>query len=314
LSKVISKTAFHLHPDQEFYSGKVRDVYFIKDYIVVVATDRISAFDHILPDPIPCKGQVLNQLAAWHLEMTKDIAPNWYLSSPHPQVSIGHRCKSFKLEMVVRAYLTGHAWRTYQSGKRILCGVSLPDGLREHQQLPHPIITPTTKADEGHDEDISREEILSQVIVDEATYTKLENKVLALFKRGSELANGRGLILVDTKYELGLSNQNEILVIDEIHTPDSSRYFYKEDYQLKFFNNEAPAQLSKEFVREWLMAHGFNGSEDQIIPRMPQTFIDEVSKRYIKLYEMSTAKQFVPAFNTTEEIEVLIKTELAKLL
>ncbi len=314
MSKVISKTAFKLHPDQEFYSGKVRDVYFIKDYIVVVATDRISAFDHILPDPIPCKGQVLNQLAAWHLEMTKDIAPNWYLSSPHPQVSIGHRCKPFKLEMVVRAYLTGHAWRTYQSGKRILCGVSLPDGLREHQQLPHPIITPTTKADEGHDEDISREDILSQGIVDEATYTKLENQVLSLFKRGSEMAAERGLILVDTKYELGLSKSNEILVIDEIHTPDSSRYFYHEDYQQKFFNNESPQQLSKEFVREWLMAHGFNGGEDQIIPRMPQTFIDEVSKRYIKLYEMSTAKSFIPAFNTAEEIEILIKSELAKLL
>lgn len=270
----------------------------------MVATDRISAFDHILPRPIPYKGQVLNQIAAHFLESTRDIVPNWLLATPDPNVSIGRLCDPFRVEMVIRGYLTGHAWRTYHSGLRELCGVALPEGMRENDPFPTPIITPTTKAMEGHDEDISREEILKRGIVSEQDYVQLEAFTRALYQRGVEMAAARGLILVDTKYEFGKAD-GQIYVIDEIHTPDSSRYFYLEGYAERQSSGEKQQQLSKEFVREWLMDHGFQGKEGQMMPHMPDSFVEEISRRYISLYEIVTGKDFVKR----EDMDVLNQIE-----
>jgi len=276
-----------------FYKGKVRDVYTINDKeMVMVASNRISAFDVVLPRPIPYKGQVLNQVAAIMLEATKDIVPNWVKAVPLPNVTIGLKCETFPVEMVVRGNLTGHAWRTYKSGKRELCGVTMPEGLKENDYFPAPIITPTTKAHEGHDEDISREDILAKGLVSKEDYEQLEKYTLALFARGKELAAKRGLILVDTKYEFGKIGDT-IYVIDEIHTPDSSRYFYAEGYEEKQKAGEAQKQLSKEFVREWLMANGFQGKEGQQVPEMTDEFVNTVSERYIELFENITGQQFV---------------------
>ena len=274
------------------YYGKVRDVYTINDkYLVLVASDRISAFDHILPKAIPFKGQVLNRIAAKNLKQCIDVCPNWLISSPHPNVSIGKLCDPIPLEMVVRNYLTGHAWREYKAGKRVLCGVSLPEGLKEHDKFKTPIITPTTKENEGHDEDISREEILAQGIVSEKDYEMLERYSLDLFERGTKLAAKKGLILVDTKYEFGIHN-GVITLMDEIHTPDSSRYFYANGYEERQANGEKQKQLSKEFVREWLIDQGFQGLEGQEVPEMPDVFIKEVSERYILLYETLMGEKF----------------------
>ena len=302
--KALAETHFHLPNQTAFYRGKVRDVYTVGDKLVMVASDRISAFDFILPRPIPFKGQVLNQIAAHFLDATKDICPNWLISTPDPNVAIGYACKPFKVEMVIRGYLTGHAWRTYSSGERMLCGVKMPDGLRENDPFPEPIITPTTKASEGHDEDISREEIIAQGIVSEADYVQLETYTRALFKRGTELAAQQGLILVDTKYEFGKMG-NKIVVIDEIHTPDSSRYFYTEGYAERQAKGEKQRQLSKEFVREWLMANGFQGKEGQIMPEMPDDFVNLVTDRYIELYERITGK----AFEKAEGLDILERIE-----
>ena len=291
--KAITSTSFNFPNQVDVYHGKVRDVYNINnDFLVMVVSDRISAFDVVLPKGIPFKGQVLNQLAEKFLEATKDIVPNWRLASPDPNVTIGHCCKPYKVEMVIRGYLTGHAWRTYKSGKRILCGVEMPDGMKEHQKFPEPIITPSTKADEGHDEDISREEIINQGIVSESEYVQLENYTRKIFQRGTEIAAERGLILVDTKYEFG-KKDGKIYLIDEIHTPDSSRYFYAEGYQQRQDNNEPQKQLSKEFVREWLMENGFQGKDGQTIPEMNDEFVQSVSERYIELYENVSGIKFV---------------------
>ncbi len=289
----IKETHFNLPGQSKFYKGKVRDVYTIGDkFLVMVVTDRISAFDVVLPEPIPFKGQVLNQIAAKFLQATQDIVPNWVLDVPDPNVTIGKICEPFKVEMVIRGYLAGHAWREYQSGKRSVCGVALPDGLKENDLLPAPIITPTTKASVGHDEDISREEILSRGIVSEEDYILLEKYTRALFRRGTEMAADQGLILVDTKYEFGKS-EGKIHLIDEIHTPDSSRYFYKEGYEERQKNNEQQKQLSKEFVRKWLIDNGFQGKEDQLIPEMTPEFVGSISDRYIELYEQITGDQFI---------------------
>lgn len=258
----------------------------------MIVSDRISAFDVVLPEGIPFKGQVLNQLAEKFLKATEDIVPNWRLVSPDPNVTIGHCCEPFKVEMVIRGYLTGHAWRTYKSGKRVLCGVQMPEGMKEHQKFPEPIITPSTKADEGHDEDISREEIISQGIVSESDYLNLEDFTRKIFQRGTEIAAERGLILVDTKYEFG-KKDGKIYLIDEIHTPDSSRYFYADGYQERQDKNEPQKQLSKEFVREWLMDNGFQGKDGQIIPEMNDDFVQSVSDRYIELYENVSGNKFV---------------------
>ena len=294
--KALSETHFQLPNQTAFYKGKVRDVYTVGDKLVMVASDRISAFDYILPRAIPYKGQVLNQIAAHFLKATKDIVPNWLLSTPDPNVAIGYACEPFKVEMVIRGYLTGHAWRTYSSGERMLCGVKMPDGLRENDPFPEPIITPTTKASEGHDEDISREEIIAQGIVSEADYLQLEAYTRALFKKGTEMAAARGLILVDTKYEFG-KKDGKIVVIDEIHTPDSSRYFYTEGYAERQAKGEKQRQLSKEFVREWLMANGFQGKEGQKMPEMPDDFVNLVTDRYVELYEKITGLPFEKASN-----------------
>lgn len=289
----LAETNFQFPNQTSFYKGKVRDVYFIgKDLLVMVASDRISAFDVVLPRAIPFKGQVLNQIAAHMLDATSAVVPNWKLSSPDPNVTIGYRCEPYKVEMVIRGYLTGHAWRTYKSGLRTLCGVPLPEGLKEHDKLPEPIITPTTKADEGHDEDISREEIIRQGIVSEEEYLILENYTRELYKKGCEIAAGRGLILVDTKYEFG-KRGGKILLMDEIHTPDSSRYFYQEGYEERQQSGEQQKQLSKEFVREWLIANNFMGKEEQSVPKMSDDFVDSVSERYIELYEKVTGRTFV---------------------
>lgn len=277
------------------YHGKVRDVYNINNqFLVMVVTDRISAFDVILPKGIPYKGQVLNQIANKFLDATADIVPNWKIASPDPMVTVGHYCEPFKVEMVVRGYLTGHAWREYKSGKRSLCGVPLPEGMKEHQKFPKPIITPTTKAEEGHDEDISREEIIAKGLVSEADYNLLEKYTLALFERGTQIAEKMGLILVDTKYEFG-KKDGKIYLIDEIHTPDSSRYFYLDGYKERLEKGEEQRQLSKEFVREWLMANGFQGKEGQTVPDMTPEFIEQVSNRYIELYEKITGDRFQKA-------------------
>lgn len=289
----LNQTAFQLPGQTKYYKGKVRDVYTIQNKtLVMIASDRISAFDVVLPNGIPYKGQVLNQIAEQFLNATKDIVPNWLLASPHPNVSIGRMCEPFKVEMVVRGYLAGHAARTYQSGARVLCGVTLPEGLKENDRLPSPIITPTTKASEGHDEDISREEIIKQGIVSKEHYEQLEKYTLALYARGQEIANKMGLILVDTKYEFGLFN-GEITLMDEIHTPDSSRYFYLEGYDERQKKGEEQKQLSKEFVRRWLIENGFQGKEGQQVPHMGEAWINEISARYIELYEKVTGKSFV---------------------
>ena len=297
-----------------FYKGKVRDVYTIADkYMVMIVSDRISAFDVVLPKPIPYKGQVLNQIAAQFLDATSDIVPNWKMSVPLPNAMIGLKCETYPVEMVVRGNLTGHAWRTYKSGKRELCGVKLPEGLKENDFFDQPIITPTTKAHIGHDEDISREEIISSGLVSKEEYEQLEKYTLALFERGREIAKGRGLILVDTKYEFGHIN-GKIYLIDEIHTPDSSRYFYTEGYEDRQKKGEQQKQLSKEFVREWLMENGFQGHEGQQIPEMTEEVIGSISERYIELFEVVTGKTFVKHdVNHAEEERKLIE-EVTKLM
>ena len=287
----VSRTEFNFPGQTKVYHGKVRDVYFIGDLLVMVASDRISAFDHILPRPIPYKGQVLNQIAAHFLEATRDICPNWLIATPDPNVAVGHRCEAFPVEMVVRGYLTGHAWRTYKSGLRVLCGVALPEGMKEHDRFLHPIITPATKAEEGHDEDISRENIIARGIVSAEDYAVLEKYTLALFARGIKMAAGRGLILVDTKYEFG-KKDGVIYLIDEIHTPDSSRYFHLDGYEERQAKGLEQKHLSKEFVREWLIAHGFQGRDGEIMPAMPDVFVEQISERYIELYELLTGKAF----------------------
>lgn len=292
LPNAIAQTNFQFPGQERFYRGKVRDVYTVGGLLVMVASDRISAFDHVLPRPIPFKGQVLNQIAAYFLESTRDIAPNWLLAAPDPNAAIGYACEPFKVEMVIRGYLSGHAWREYQAGKRLLCGVPLPDGMKESDPFPEPIITPATKAEEGHDEDISREEIIARGLVGEEDYRQLEQYTRALFQRGTEMAAARGLILVDTKYEFG-KRDGQIYLIDEIHTPDSSRYFYREGYAERQSRSERQKQLSKEFVREWLMAQGFQGLVGQTMPEMPDAFVREVSERYIELYELLTGQPFV---------------------
>ena len=301
---VIRETNFQLPKQSGFYRGKVRDVYYVGDTLVMVASDRISAFDHVLPRPIPYKGQVLNQIAAHFLKATADLVPNWVIANPDPNVTVGKACEPFKVEMVIRGYLTGHAWRTYQSGKRSLCGVNLPEGLRENDPFPEAIITPTTKADFGHDEDISKEAILANGIVSAEDYAQLEKYTSALFKRGTAMAKEQGLILVDTKYEFG-KKEEQIFLIDEIHTPDSSRYFYLEGYEERQARGELQKQLSKEFVREWLMDNGFQGKEGQLMPIMPDAFVKQVTARYIELYEKITGKAFIK----TKSINILQRIE-----
>ena len=290
--QAVVKTDLHLPGQISKYSGKVRDVYFLEGgLLVMVATDRISAFDVVLPKGIPYKGQVLNQIASKFLDLTADIIPNWKIAEVDPMVTVGQLCEPYKVEMVVRGYLAGHAWREYRDGKRTLCGVPLPDGLRENEKLPHPIITPTTKAAEGHDEDISREEIIARGIVPADEYEQLERYTLALFERGTQIAAKRGLILVDTKYEFGRKD-GKILLMDEIHTPDSSRYFYADGYEERLARGEHQKQLSKEFVREWLMAGGFQGKEGQKVPEMTDEVVAGITDRYIELYEHLTGEKF----------------------
>jgi phosphoribosylaminoimidazole-succinocarboxamide synthase len=294
MKNTIVKTDFNFPGQTNLYKGKVRDVYSInEDKLIMIATDRISAFDFVLPKGIPFKGQVLNQIASSFLKATIDIVPNWLDATPDPSVSVGKKCEPFKVEMVIRGYLTGHAWREYIDGKRMICGVPMPDGMKENDKFPEPLITPTTKAAVGHDEDISREEILLQGIVEESDYIQLENYTRALFERGSQVAEARGLILVDTKYEFGKDSEGIITLIDEIHTPDSSRYFYKDGYQQKQNNDEKQKQLSKEFVRQWLIENGFQGKEGQSIPFMSEEFVASVSERYIELFEHITGEKFV---------------------
>lgn len=287
----LAKTNFEFEGQTNLYNGKVRDVYAVDDLLVMVATDRISAFDHILPQPVPDKGKVLNQLAVYYLEASRDIVPNWLLDSPDPNVSVGLKCEPVKIEMVIRGYLAGHAWREYSSGKKNICGVPFPSGMSEADAFPGPIITPTTKAEEGHDMDISRTEILDKKLVDPVIYAQMEDYTYQLFQRGSEMALKRGLILVDTKYEFGLY-KGKVYLMDEIHTPDSSRYYIAEGYEEKQARKEKQTQLSKEFVREWLMSRGFQGLTGQVIPEMGYDFILEIRKRYISLYEQLTGKLF----------------------
>ncbi len=287
----ISATNFHFPNQTAFYRGKVRDVYTIGDQLIMIASDRISAFDHILPRPIPHKGAVLNQVAAHFLNATRDVCPNWLIATPDPNVAVGRRCEPVRVEMVVRGYLAGHAARIYAAGERVLCGVSLPEGLHESDRLPMPVITPTTKADEGHDLDISRDDIIAQGLVGEDDYAQMEQYALALFQRGTEMAAERGLILVDTKYEFGHFG-GQIVLMDEIHTPDSSRYFYADGYAERQATGERQRQLSKEFVREWLMAQGFQGQEGQVMPDIPDTMVEEISARYVELYETITGSIF----------------------
>jgi len=304
MAQAIVKTNFKFEGLKNLYVGKVRDVYNINNsLLIMVVSDRISAFDVVLPRGIPFKGQVLNQIATKFLDATRDILPNWKIASPDPMVTAGILAEPYKVEMVIRGYLTGHAWREYQSGKRTLCGEKLPEGLREHDKLPEPILTPTTKAAFGHDEDISRSEIISSGLVSEADYTKMEDYTRKLFRRGTEMAAERGLILVDTKYEFGKAN-NEIILIDEIHTPDSSRYFYSEGYAERQKKGEQQKQLSKEFVRQWLIERNFQGKEGQVVPEMTDDFVEMVSERYIELYENITGEKFQRA--KAEEIEIRI--------
>jgi len=288
-------TDYHFPNQTKVYHGKVRDVYTIgQDLLIMIATDRISAFDVVLPKGIPYKGQVLNQIAAKFLDATSDIVPNWKLATPDPMVTVGLRCEPYKVEMVIRGYLTGSAWREYKAGARTLCGVSLPEGMKENQKFPTPIITPTTKADEGHDENISKEEIIAQGLVSKDEYEQLEKYTYALFQRGTEMAEQKGLILVDTKYEFG-KKDGKIYLIDEIHTPDSSRYFYSNTYQELFEKGEEQRQLSKEFVRKWLMDNGFQGKDGQTIPTMTPQYCESVSERYIELYEKIVGEPFIKA-------------------
>ncbi len=294
MTNVITKTNYSFPGQKSLYKGKVRDVYNINDeYLVMVTSDRISAFDVVLPKGIPYKGQVLNQIAVKFLDATSDICPNWKIASPDPSVTIGHYCKPFPVEMIIRGYLTGSSWRTYQKGARAICGVPIPDGMVEHQRFPEPIVTPTTKATEGHDEDISREEIISTGLVSAEDYAVLEKYTRALFQRGTEIAAKMGLILVDTKYEFGKGPDGTIYLIDEIHTPDSSRYFYLEGYEERQAKGLPQRQLSKEFVREWLMEHNFMGNPGQQVPEMTDEFVNQVSERYIELYEHITGEKFV---------------------
>lgn len=307
MSNTIGYTSFEFTGQTNIYHGKVREVYSIEDkYLVMIASDRISAFDVVLPKGIPFKGQVLNQIASKFLDATEDIVPNWKLACPDANVTIGKNCTPFKVEMVIRGYMSGHAWREYRDGKRLLCGVELPEGMKENDRFPEPIITPSTKADNGlHDEDISREEIISQGIVSEEDYVQLEKYTRALFQRGTEIAAEHGLILVDTKYEFGKDINGEITLIDEIHTPDSSRYFYAEGYDEIQEANEPQKQLSKEFVRQWLIEGGFQGKEGQTIPEMTTEFVDSVTNRYIELYEKITGEKFERAEtdNVLERVE-----------
>ncbi len=292
MSNAITKTNFSLPGQTDLYIGKVRDVYFIKgELLIMVTTDRISAFDVVLPKGIPYKGQVLNQIASKFLDATSDIVPNWKIATPDPMVTVGRLCEPFKVEMVIRGYLSGHAWREYKEGKRSICGISMPEGMKENDRFPEPIITPTTKATVGHDEDISREEILRTCIVSEVDYVKLEDYTRKLYQRGTEIAARMGLILVDTKYEFG-KDGDDIFLIDEIHTPDSSRYFYLDGYERRQAAGEAQKQLSKEFVREWLIANNFQGKEGQQMPEMTDLFVNQVSERYIELYESITGSPF----------------------
>ena len=302
------RTDYNFEGQKSVYHGKVRDVYDINDdVLVMIATDRISAFDVILPKGIPSKGQVLNQIAATFLDATADIVPNWKLATPDPMVTVGLKCEGFRVEMIIRGYLTGSAWREYQAGCRELCGVKLPDGMRENERFPEPIITPTTKADAGHDENISREEIIAQGIVSKEDYETMERYTRALFARGTEIADAKGLILVDTKYEFG-KRDGKVILIDEIHTPDSSRYFYAEGFE----KGEAQRQLSKEFVRQWLIDHNFMGKAGQQVPEMTDEYCESVSQRYIELYEHITGEKFVPA--TDEDIAARIEKNVAAYL
>lgn len=305
---------FQLPQQTGFYKGKVRDVYYLGEkYLAMMVSDRISAFDVVLPRPIPFKGQVLNQIAAQFLDATADIVPNWKISTPLPNVTLGYRCQPFAVEMVVRGHLSGHAWRTYKSGGRTLCGVSLPAGLKENDFFPNPIITPTTKALEGHDEDISRAEIISRGIVSEKDYCELERIALALFERGKQMANEQGLILVDTKYEFGKIGET-IYLIDEIHTPDSSRYFYQDGFEDRQIKGLPQKQLSKEFVREWLMDNGFQGKDGQQVPEMTDEVVNNISARYIELYEQVTGEKFVKEIINENKAEQRIQEAIAQLL
>ena len=310
--KALTQTDFHFAGQKSVYHGKVRDVYFLEgDLVAMIATDRISAFDVILPAGIPYKGQVLNQIAAKQLDATADIVPNWKIATPDPMVTIGHKCEPFKVEMVIRGYITGSAWRAYQEGARSICGIPLAEGLRENQRFEHPIITPTTKADEGHDENISREEIISSGLVSEEDYTLLEQYTQDLFARGSKIAEEMGLILVDTKYEFG-KKDGKIYLIDEIHTPDSSRYFYAEGFEERFAKGEPQRQLSKEFVRQWLISKGFQGEKGQKVPTMTDKYVQSVSERYIELYENIMGEKFLPA--DTSDIENRIYDNIMRFL
>ncbi|MDO9254835.1 MAG: phosphoribosylaminoimidazolesuccinocarboxamide synthase [Bacteroidales bacterium] len=312
MQNAITRTDFTFPGMKSLYIGKVRDVYNIDDELLIMVTsDRISAFDVVLPRAIPYKGQVLNQIASKFLDDTSDIVPNWKIATPDPMVTVGRLCEPFKVEMVIRGYLSGHAWREYKDGKRSICGIPMPDGMKENDMFPNPIITPTTKASVGHDEDISKEEILKQNIVSPEDYAMLEKYTMAIFERGTQIANGMGLILVDTKYEFGKAN-GEIFLIDEIHTPDSSRYFYKEGYEDRQARGEAQKQLSKEFVREWLMANGFQGKDGQQVPVMDDDFVNLVSERYIELYENITGDKFERADVTN--VPARVESNISKFL
>ena len=312
MAKTLVRTDFNFEGQTNVYHGKVRDVYSIgNDILVMVATDRISAFDVILPKGIPSKGQVLNQIAASFLDATADIVPNWKLATPDPMVTVGKKCEGFAVEMIIRGYLTGSAWRAYKEGCREICGVKLPDGMRENERFPEPIITPTSKAAEGHDEDISREEIIAKGIVSKEDYEQVEKYTRALFARGTEIAASKGLILVDTKYEFGKAD-GKVILMDEIHTPDSSRYFYADGYQEKFEKGEPQKQLSKEFVRQWLIENGFMGKEGQQVPEMTDEYCETVSQRYIELYEDITGKKFVPCAD--EDLAARIEKNVSEYL
>ncbi len=304
MNQTITDTNYNFPGQEAIYKGKVREVYSLKnDVLVMIASDRISAFDHILPKGIPYKGQVLNQVATMFLEATRDIVPNWLIGTPDPCVAVGLKCEPIRVEMVIRGYLAGHSAREYKAGKRILCGVALPEDMKENDKFPEPIITPASKAEEGHDEDISREEIIAQNIVPEEVYVQLENYTRALFQRGTEMAAERGLILVDTKYEFGIKD-GKVYLIDEIHTPDSSRYFYADGYAERQENGEAQKQLSKEFVRQWLIEHDFQGLDGQNMPFMPDEFVNVITERYIELYEKIIGKPFDKADNSNIEARI----------
>lgn len=312
----IGRTNFNFPGLKEVYHGKVRDVYSIEDkLLVMVVSDRVSAFDVVMPRPIPYKGQVLNQLAAHFLEATRDICPNWVIEVPDPNATVGVNCKPYKVEMVIRGYLSGHAWREYKAGKRVLCGVKMPEGMRENDPFPEPIITPTTKSHHGHDEDISREEIISRNIVPGAEYEQMEEYTRQLFRKGSRMAADKGLILVDTKYEFGCANQ-KIFIIDEIHTPDSSRYFYAEGYDERQAKGEEQRQLSKEFLRQWLISKNFQGREGDVMPEFSDEFIWEISERYIELYQKISGRTFVRAdmSNAAERIQENVNRALNPLM